>query len=458
MASGGTTIITAGFVAGENLITGAGTIAIDATSSAPPQAVALWDEEVINNFRGWPGSVSADQGRLTFCDLPSIPNGIIWSAIGAPDDIHIGALPQEGFFELAPKKCRVYHVVGTGNAAGDQLILSDTEVWFIPISQSNPLKPGSVTFLSITNEPSSQVRPAVTPEAVLYVNAGLKRIIAIVGTGQQTRPYMAKDVSSQHEHLFKSPIAIAVSNGEGTFPERYAYVLNADGSMAVGRYEISNDFIGWVPWTSNGIPGWISVLGATILITNDYGVIETLEDAIFLDGAVLVNNVPVGMTPPLGKGPHWWLPNGTVLDLMDSDMPRGTRAIDNNGFLTPNEGDDLSSPTLLAGFRYEPVLEPFVPEQEPGQSVKQRMRPRRIARIAVAAQEHTGYLIEGLNVQAFKRIAAYRVTDNPNIVPPRREDVQLTRPLGRQYDPRWQLRKDSPGPIRISEITQEVTV
>jgi hypothetical protein len=51
--------------------------------------------------------------------------------------------------------------------------------------------------------------------------------------------------------------------------------------------------------------------------------------------------------------------------------------------------------------------------------------------------------------------AAYNQDDNATLAPPLREEVQRWRPLGRYFDPRVCVIKDTPGPLIIPEITLE---
>lgn len=460
--------LTLGFQAGESVVGPGGSAAIPSgfpPAVTTPQAVSIWDEEVMNTYRGWPASVTVDQNRLVFCDFPALPALIAWSYLGTPNDFYPEAQTvANAIVEVVPQKARVYNLVNTGSAAGDELAFTDAGVFLIPISQSNPLKPGSVVFLPVTQEAASQVRPAVTPEACFYVNSGKTRIIGILGTGQVTRPYIARDVSEQHYHLFSSPKAVAVASGESTFPERYIYVLNADGSLAVARYEASKDYVGWVPWRSSGTPNWIFALrGASVVtLTTTYGatsVCEQQDDGYYLDGVVPINAVPTAIAPTPGLGPLWWLPSSSV-DLMDGVKPLGTYATDASGNIVPNNpGEDLSSATLVAGMPYRMVFEPFLPNQEPGESRQQRLRRRRVSKAMMSVKNSTGFLAEAIApLHLYRRVPAWNQGDNAEAAPPLREETYQFRPTGRAYDPRMVFTKDVPGPIQIMEFAAEVTV
>jgi hypothetical protein len=48
--------------------------------------------------------------------------------------------------------------------------------------------------------------------------------------------------------------------------------------------------------------------------------------------------------------------------------------------------------------------------------------------------------------------------DDPTLAPPLREAVERWRPLGRSFDPRVAVIKDTPGPLEILELGSESTV
>lgn len=254
-------------------------------------ASTIWDEEIFNSFRGWPGSGNYEQDRLILCDFASLPNGIAWSAVGTYDDLHPGALATDAIFEFAPRQARVYHVVGDD----DQFVFTDQYIHYIPISENNPLKPGSIAFRRVTSAAASSVRPVSTTEAVLFVNAAKNNIGAIVPTGQTARPYIVRDISPYHSHLIGLPKALAVAI-DGPFPEPYVFALNTDGSMTVGKFDPGKEWVGWVPWDGSGIVEWVSALGANLLMMTKYtpgGVTRRLCEKIaigsFLDAQQTIN-------------------------------------------------------------------------------------------------------------------------------------------------------------------------
>jgi hypothetical protein len=337
-------------------------------------------------------------------------------------------------------------------------------------------------FRLISPDAASQIRPVETNEAILYINAGLKRVVAVAARGDvnSTRPYYMKDASEYHYDLFRQPKGIAVASGEGTFPERYIYVVNSDGTLVVGRFEPNNDknWVGWLPWSGTGSVNWVSSLQSNVIFTTNYpvnqNIVEAIDDTVYLDGAVAINAVPAGMAAPVGQGPMWWAVVGVgaaTVDLMDGVKPLGTHAVDNLGFIVPFEGEDLSSATIIAGFPWTQILEPFVPLMAGGQNMHQRVMKRRIARAAVSIEHATGFAWvklysgpSGANLPTpgtmtiARRVPNYNEGDDATLPPPLREVTDGLRPLGRANDPRIGIYKDTPGPILVLEVGMEVSI
>jgi hypothetical protein len=422
---------------------------------SPPKALA-WDEEIFNSFRGWPQSVTVDQNRLIFTDFPSLQAGIAWSAVDLTTDLYPDADPDDAMFELLPGAARVYHVL----PGYDEFVMTSAGVFYIPISESNPLKPGSVAFRNLSVDPVARIRPAVTSEGVVYFSEGLDKVVAIRATGQTARPYLAVEISEFHRHLLTGPKTIIACTGAVGFPDRCVMVLNTDGSVIVGRLNPQLEWVGWVPWrnaAANPVM-WISARNnQRVLFTTQYSlnvlrqIVEAVDVTSTLDCVVNYAAPPAALAAPVGKGPLWFIAGATVY-LMDNRRPMDTRVVDANGFLVAIEGEDLSSATLLAGFSWEEVFEPFIPHPPEGRSSKQTLRKRKIVKIAVKAEHATGFEM------ANRRVPAWLLGDDMTLPPTLRNEVKTFKPAGRSYDPRAPLLKDIPGPMRLIEVSGEVTV
>jgi hypothetical protein len=434
-------------------------IQVDTGQTLP---VIQWAEYFMGDPKGWPQSCFFSKNRLGFCDFPQMPEAILWSAVGAPDIFWIdptatqsgaaaaGALPSSAILEFIPGKPRVRHVVDWG----DLFAFTDKGVYQIPVSTTNPLKPGSVEFRLISSDGASGARPLLMNDAIVYVNAGKNRLSAIIPTGSTTRPFVAQDATDFNSHLINAPVCVAFSTGDSVSPERYAYVCNADGSLVIGKWSPDRQFSGWFPWRGRGFTRWVSAFQGEVSFLTSYAgknVVEVEDTSLYVDGGVFINAPPAALALA-GKGPLM-AHAGSSVSVMKGAHDYGERQVDGDGFLLPEPGDDFSNAAIVAGVEYEAIFEPFAPHAPPGADSHQRMRRRRIVRAAATVTTASGFAFGG------RDIAAYDFDDDASGDPVPRERTHTCRPLGRAHDPRFvSIVKTRPGPMDLIEFTLELTV
>jgi hypothetical protein len=380
---------------------------------------------------------------------------------------------------VAPDKVRIYYVMAGPESS--EFVFCDKRLYYIRIDATNPLKPGSVGFQTLSGDGCAQVQPRITQETILYVNAGRNSVFAILASGAYYRPFNTKNLCQFHTHLFNNITLIAVPTADGTFDERYAYVLNGDGTIVVGKYssdDISGNStkIGWGPWSGAGTVKWIAAWAADVLFTTSYfgaTICEIVDDSQYLDAALFVNALPTAFAAPVGKGPLWWIPSQTVSLMDQGTRSMGTYQIDANGFIIPqgNGGEDLTRLDLIAGQPWTSTIEPFCPNAQPGVDAGQRMKMRQISYFAAYVVQSTGFMMGHLfsgrqtrtspalgTLMNFRRFTAWNQDDDPTLPPPQRETVEEYPPQGSSYDPRPVIIKDTPGPLQLLEIAIEVTI
>lgn len=354
--------------------------------------------------------------------------------------------------------------------------------------------PGSVSFNILSRQGCyPNVKPQAAEQSILFVKAGGVMISAVQTPGAYYRPNIVDNVSEFHGHLFtvSPPIAIAVPTAATQFEETYAYILLADGSLVMGKFGVRQGLletgqdgrpkIGWLPWNGAGTSTWISAQGNDLVLTTAYApngispvsVVEKLDSAQYLDAAISVNNPPAALTPSGPQGKLYWLANGTVFLIDLGTRFMGVYTLDSSGNIIPQniDGENLSSSQLVAGQPWTATLEPFAPDAPPGQSYQQRMRKRRTSRIIAYVSNSTGFLFARLfsgpitptspalgTVMNTRRIDAWSQGEDPASAAPLREQAYFWRPLGRDYDPRRAIIKDTPGPLLIHEFDMEISV
>jgi hypothetical protein len=430
-----------GFEADENIISPGSKTKVTASAETTPAAWTFWDEAFCSAARGWPGSVSFDRQRLIFCRFRQLSRAILEGGIADPFNFAIGPEADQAFLELVPDNCTVLHLVG----GPDQFVFTDLALYYIPISTGNPLKPGSVEFREISRDASSRIKPQPSTDGLVFINSARTRVMTMIGTGQAARPYIIDDLSERHSALFKRPVAMAVSSSDVSAPERYIYVVNEDGTMAVARYQQRREFVGWLPWDGVGRVLWIHAAGdgeVAMIVEYDApdGPVRLLEveDDTVLTDATVNPDAPAGL---LVNGMSYWL--------MQEGWPRGEGVVAAGVF--PSGLPIVPGRSKLVGFHFQTEVMPFVPQAPEGESRGQRMRRRRLARVA------TKFLrTQALEVGSMV-IGFYRAGEDQGEEPPLREEVYRTRPLGRSFDPQFRIRTMVPGKFTLLEVTMEAT-
>lgn len=472
---------TVAFTTADTIVGPSGSLPCGSASAitAPNVSVTFWDEEVMNPLRGYPASCFVDNFRLGFCNFPAVPNGIGWSAINSPTDLYVGgpAVPNGAMFEVAPANVQVYYVVPGPESS--EFVFCDHKVYYIPISPTNPLVPGSVAFQILSSDGAARVQPRAAMEVIFYVNAGGNSVMAVTAPGAYYRPFNTKNLTNFSSHLFTNITALAAPNADGSFNERYVYALNAGGALVCGKYDVDDGkitSIGWGPWSGVGAISWVSATNADVLFTTSYSgsvVCEILDDTQYLDAALPVNNLPASFAAPAGKGPLWFFPGQTV-SLMDQvTRSMGTYQIDANGNIIPqnNGGENLAAASLVAGQPWTLMAEPFPVDASSGTDMHQRMTLRQISNFGVSFLNSTGFVFASLfcskqtrtspplgTVTNTRRVPAWNQDDDATKPPPLREYVEFYSPQGSSFDPRVAIIKDTPGPFEVVELSMEITL
>lgn len=388
--------------------------------AGPGLPTVEWTEEFMNTKRGWPGACAYTAGRLAFYSFPQQQEAILWSATGASDVCWVdsvaaqnqseaGAAPDSAILEFEASRSAIINLVEWG----DIFVFTDRGIFFIPVSQTTPLAPGNVEFRRFSNDGVSPIRPVSTQDAIVYINTGLNRCSVVRATGSLTRPYISDDVSESHAPLFTGPVALSIATGDGLYPERHVYVVNADGTIVVGKFTQQRTLIGWVPWTTpQGPTMWVTNAGPKVWFTSQYVnangtayVVELEDDTIYLDGAAFLNAPAPGMANG-SLGPLWHFAGQTVT-VCDSQgllpsgpgvgpavLDYGERQVDNTGNIVflPTDGAWSGSITVYAGTWSPLIYEPFLfPPKEGAANPGARGKRRKFQRGIITVQHSNGF-------------------------------------------------------------------
>lgn len=458
-----------GFTVDESVGTPRAKIIYKAGSEVSPQPIMIWDEALMSDYRGWPGVVAKDSQRIIFSKFKQLGPAVAWSAIGTFNDFSVGADLSSAFYETVPDNCLVQDVIG----GSDEFVLTDRGLFYVPISQEKPLAPGNIEFRKITDDGCSPVRARDTMNGIVFLDAGLTRVLACIPTGQVARPYIVEDLTEYHSSLISKPWVIAATNAESSMAERYLYVTHSSGQLSVAAYQRSqgDQWVGWTPWSGRGFVHWISSLGADVITTCSYQTpnkilrfVEVFDESALLDASMPIANIggSIALTVDdqsltvggealtLGTNYSFNWPAGSSIHVEQNGWYRGEYIVNSDGTLSGLSVENYN--TVSGGFNFEVEVEPFIPHAAPHLSQRQRLRRRRIKQAVVKVINTQAIEINGVPT------GYWNGGENEELPPPLREMSYSRRILGRMPDPTWNVTQKLPGRLTILEMTTEVTV
>lgn len=284
------------FSATEDLVGPKGVSAISSLGAASPAAVAVWDEAMIGPHRGYPGAVTRHRKRLIYGAFPKAGSYLAGSAIDRPDDFDVGSgEDNQAFIETLgdDENAKIRHLL----SAEQLLVLTDRSCYYVPESEQVPLTPTTIDFKWISDDGASLARPVLSAEGAIFIGVS-KRLHAISPTGNVRASWRINDLSDVGYHLLTNPVELAICSSLGNDdpqaqnrPERYVFIRNSDGTMAVLLYKRGSEIIGIVPWARRANDQWRSIY---VYQTSVYVVayaggswqLEQLDPDLTMDGEV----------------------------------------------------------------------------------------------------------------------------------------------------------------------------
>ena len=209
------------------------------------EATSNWREGYWSDYRGWPGTVTIHQQRLTFANSLTFPQ-TIWFGKTDPDDytnFSEGTLDTSAFtVALAGNNAiqwllsQDYLLVGTSGSCGKYG------------SQGEAVTPTSPNYREQTRQGSAGIRGIIAGDAILYVERGSRKIREFVFDLQSDK-YLSPDLSVMAAEITESGIK-EVAYQFRPYPILWC-VLN-NGDIATLTYQKNQSVIAWTKQITDG--------------------------------------------------------------------------------------------------------------------------------------------------------------------------------------------------------------
>jgi hypothetical protein len=432
---------------GEKISAPSATSEVTAKATITPAASTVWDEPLISPIRGYPQSAAGANGRLIMVDFPSAPDVICASSVREIADFLVGTDDDDAIVRaVGDNSPRFLHAVN----AGDLILLSDRGIYVVELQGSAPLTPSTFVPRLVDRRGSSSVKPASVDDGVIFVDASGTSLVVVRLDGNIYKKWSARTISTYHAHLIRFPVALCGPPQNGTLPEKYLFVVNADGTLAVMSWVDSFDAenVGFVEWTTQGsyktvsaaFGGYRAVVerdfaAGTAMVVEEFAADAYVDCAIPLDASI--NSAFYGQELHV-CGHGWYAGTGTVEDPGIFVRPGPV-------FALPLDAQ--------AGFLYTSTAGLWPQEQV--SHPKAGILAARVIRVGVSVL-HTGpFAIRCNNIT--QRFGGYAFGENLSVPSVPKTRIYRCSVTGRRFHPEIKFIKEKPGLFQILAATQEVT-
>lgn len=425
------------FTTADTLIGPNGTTTIsDVASASTKGAVTDWDEQLFGPVYGYPGVVKLHRNRLLFAGHESAPDYLIGSALNNLYNFNVGdASDGDAFIESvgdagASRIVQLY-------SAEQLLVMTDKGPYYCPENASNPFRPSSLAFFPFGSPwpISATARALAFDDGVLMVSGSL--IIKARPTGDQSRSWVADEVSLLSNHLVKNPAEFAVTSNFSGGPERYAVFRNEDGTLAVMQLVEAQKIRNFTPWDTNGTIISVTAIGGDLFqavvrqIAGDTRyILERYDQDVTLDCATEYASLD-HVESRYGS---------TTVNVVAGRYHLGTLPL---SLPHPPAGP------YVVGLFYETLMETLPPviSGPEGDHAGETMRIVECYVDVVGSQRFAadGYVLQ-----------AYDVTDDLSEPPPSKEGPQRFQFLGWEVAPTIKITQPDPLPLHIRSIKTTV--
>ena len=437
-------------------------------TSASPYASSVWDEPLMSDLRGWPRAGGSAAGRLVLTDFANAESVIAVSSARGIEDFDVGAEDDDAIArKVGDNSPRWLHVVNMG----DLVILADNGCYIVNTRDNGLLTPSTFNVVLVDETGAAEIEPVRLKDGIVFVEAGGASVSAMVLDGNVYLKWSVRDLTRFHSHLINNPVYLGGPAQNSVFPEKYVFVVNSDGTLAVLSFQenIREESIGFCPWETDG--DFIAV----VPFFNTYWAIVSRSlggtDRVLLERfdptAVMDCSIEIGTTTAYDtldvNGEALEL-NGVDLDITGTELPWlvgaevamhargwdvGDFTVDGNGQLTNEISFDG---TRQIGLPFTVTVEPW--PMEVVQSQRFGTLKARVLQMVVSVQDSLGFDVTCNSYS--DSVGDYLVGADLTEPPATRTQRYRFSVFGNRDHPELKISRTRPGPLRILAIGQRV--
>jgi hypothetical protein len=419
--------------------------ALSAVALTTSAATDDWDEQLFSPIHGYPACLALHRNRMLFAGHPAVSNALIGSQLDNLYSFDVGdGSDGDGIFETIGDAGA--SAIVQLHSAEQLLVLTDHGPYYVPEGQTNPFRPSSMAFFPFgsTWPVTASAKAKGFDDGVLFCSGSL--IIKARPTGNQNQLWSADDdVSLLASHLLNDPTRLAVTSNFDGRAERYAVLINTDGTLAVLQLVEAQKIRNLTPWDTDGLYQSVAALSGDVYVTTQRLIngatryfLEHFDQALTLDCAKSYADLPA-------------LNAGVPADFGSTTVHVTTGSGDTALYLGtwPLQLTNPPPGPYTAGLYYDSEIETLPPvlQDQEGSAAGDLMR---ICEALVTVKGSQRFALNGYT------ISGYQVTDDVGAPPPVRHGPIKFEPLGWVREPTLIINQPDPLPLEILAIKSTV--
>lgn len=406
-----------------------------------------WTEEAWSVLRGWPVTCCFFQDRLVFGGSRDLPNRLWMSRAADLDSFELGEADDDDAIELPILTDQVNAIRGVFPGRHLQIFTSGAEF----ILAGDPIAPSKVS-LSRQTRVGSPVDRTVMPIDVDGVTVFIGRRNGMprqMVWAFEEDAYQAPDLALLSPHLIGAPRGVCYDESK-----RLIYFVNSDGTIAALTVYRTEEVAAWsrLSIADARVQSVAQVGGETYLVVHCNGQtwLERFEDGLFLDHAITGANE--GGANEWGGLSHLI---GKTVTATSAGVVVGTVTPDGAGIIRL----DSDVTQIIAGLTFLRLIAPLPPVflQVPERRAGQHWRLVQ-ARFMVHETQSLGVEIGGFVYNLLPQREGQAVERVPSPV----SGIAVLRggrwSDGTDQTPPWRIWQDSPGPLTLLGVEQEIAI
>ena len=424
-------------------------------SSAYPQA-----DDTLDGADYYPGAVSYFEQRKVFGGSNNEPISFYMTQTGTEANLTRRVPPDSADRVVGRLVSREVNEIRHFVPLTDLLVFTSGSEWVLSSADGNAVSATTLLSRAQSYHGSAHVRPVVTGNSVIYLQAAGRRTMAIAYSDDQ-RAYVSRDVSILAPHLVDEYTIVDMDYE--TAPDQIVWAVRSDGTLLGLTYVPDQEVVAWHRHTTNGKFTSVAVVTEGTRYVAYFGVqrtingqqmqsLEFMEDRAFTDLEDWFG-VDAGATYDGAEAKVitglWHLEGEEVEILADGAVvPPQTVA---NGSITLTHG----AQKVHVGLAYRPMLIPLPLTYERAEAggygrlknvVSVHLRVNKSSGVAAGKDENT------------LRIHPQRTTE-PYGSPPAMlsEEIEIQLDGNWSADGLWAVSNEGPLPLTLISATAEVS-